>query len=195
MVSVPRLENLYKRVTEANRLNFPGDIVECGCWHGGSGAIMGAACLNAGLKRDIWLFDSFRGLPPPGDNDGQYEHDFFYDGWCKGDTEKVREIFQRVGVPSENLKIVPGWFQVTLPKVPIEHIAVLHVDADWYESVKLVLETLYHRVVPGGFVIIDDYYVWPGCKQAVDEFLIAQDIEQPLLHSVGGLAVYFQKPS
>ena len=97
-------------------------------------------------------------------------------------------------MPLERLKIVPGWFQVTLPKVPIEHIAVLHVDADWYELVKLVLETLYNRVLPGGFVIIDDYYVWPGCKQAVDEFLISQDIEQPLLHNVGGLAVYFQKP-
>ncbi len=194
MVSAPRLENLYRRVLDANRLELPGVIVECGCWHGGSGAIMGAACLDSKHPRELWLFDSFQGLPPPGDKDGQYEHDFFYDGWCKGDTDKVRQIFRRVGVPLDWLKIVPGWFQDTLPRVPIEQIAVLHVDADWYESVKLVLETLYGRVVPGGFVVIDDYHVWPGCKQAVDEFFAANGLEHALLHSVSGLAVYFQKP-
>lgn len=194
MVSVPRLHNLYQRVREANDRNIAGDIVECGCWHGGSAAVMASANLVTGTERTSWLFDSFEGLPQPGENDGQYEHDFFYDGWCKGHTDKVREIFQKVGIPAQNLKIVPGWFEDTLPHVPIERIAVLHVDADWYDSVKLVLETFYERVSPGGFVVIDDYYVWPGCKQAVDEFLKTQNIEPALLQSVNNLAVYFQKP-
>ena len=98
-------------------------------------------------------------------------------------------------MPSERLKIVPGWFQDTLPKVPIKKIAVLYVDADWYDSVKLVLETLYQKVVPNGFIVIDDYYVWPGCRQAVDEFMTANHLQPQLLQNVGGLAVYFQKPA
>jgi O-methyltransferase len=192
MVSTARLENLYERVREAEKMGIAGDIVECGCWHGGSGAVMGAASLDAGGQRTAWLFDSFQGLPPPGDKDGQREHDFYFDGWCKGDTDKVRAIFRRVGFPLEHLKIVPGWFQDTLPYVPVQQIAVLHVDADWYESVKLVLETLYDRVTIGGFVVIDDYFIWPGCKQAVDEFRAARGIHAPL-HSVTNTAAYFQK--
>lgn len=195
MVSVPRLENLYMRVKDANHWHLNGDIVECGSWHGGSSAVMARAGIDSGVPRISWVFDSFKGLPPPGDKDGQFEHDFFYDGWCKGETEKVRSIFRQVGVPSERLKIVPGWFQNTLPKIPIEQIAILHVDADWYDSVKLVLETLYQRVIPNGFIIIDDYYVWAGCKQAVDEFMTAQNIPSGLLQNVGGVAVYFQKPN
>ena len=37
-------------------------------------------------------------------------------------------------------------------------IAILHIDADWYASVKIVLETLYDKVVEGGFVVSDDYW-------------------------------------
>jgi O-methyltransferase len=29
---------------------------------------------------------------------------------------------------------------------------------------------MYHRVSPGGYVIIDDYYTIDNCRKAVDEF-------------------------
>lgn len=196
MVSVPRLVNLYERVQEAYARQLPGDIVECGVWHGGSSAVMGAACLDSNVRRNVWLFDSFQGLPKPGENDGAMEHDFYFDGWCKGDTDKVREIFHRLKISPDTLNIVPGWFESTLPaaKASIPQIAVMHVDADWYDSVKLALDTLYERVVPGGFVVIDDYWLWQGCKKAVDEFLHQHDLTDIEIHNVGSAAIYFQRP-
>ena len=64
-----------------------------------------------------------------------------------------------------------GLFQETLRATHIPRIALLNIDADWYESVKLCLETFYDAVAPGGIVSIDDYGLWPGCRQAVDEFI------------------------
>jgi O-methyltransferase len=196
MLSVPRLVNLYERVADVNAQNLPGDIVECGVWHGGSGAVMAAACLDANIRRQVWLFDSFQGLPRPGKNDGSMEQDFYFDGWCKGDTDKVREIFDRLKIPPDTLQIVPGWFDATLTanKPRISQIAVMHVDADFYDPVKLVLDTFFDRVVPGGFVVIDDYWLYPGCKKAVDEFMQKSQLAGVELHNVGSAAVYFQRP-
>ena len=42
-VSVKRLINLYRLTQKVNKLNLPGDIVECGVWNGGSAAMMGVA--------------------------------------------------------------------------------------------------------------------------------------------------------
>jgi hypothetical protein len=72
---------------------------------------------------------------------------------------------------------VKGWFEDTLfaSKGEIGSIALLHVDCDWYESVRLVLAELYDQIVPGGVIAIDDYYAWLGCRKAVDEFF--DDVE------------------
>jgi hypothetical protein len=50
-------------------------------------------------------------------------------------------------------------------------IAVLRLDADWYESTITCLTHLYPHIAPGGIVIIDDYKEWDGCARAVHEFL------------------------
>lgn len=34
----------------------------------------------------------------------------------------------------------------------------------------VALENLYDLVVPGGYVIIDDYFYWDGCRNVVNEF-------------------------
>ena len=33
------------------------------------------------------------------------------------------------------------------------------------------MEEYYDSIVPGGFVVIDDYGFWEGCTKAVDEFI------------------------
>jgi asparagine synthase (glutamine-hydrolysing) len=32
------------------------------------------------------------------------------------------------------------------------------------------LERIEPHLVPGGRLIIDDYFMWPGCRRAVDEY-------------------------
>lgn len=90
------------------------------------------------------------------------------------------------------VRIIPGWFADTLPTVSTSQVALLNIDADRYESVKLCLETFYDRVVPGGFISNDDYGHWPGCRKAVDEFFSARAISFPL-REVDDTPRWFQK--
>ncbi len=70
------------------------------------------------------------------------------------------------------ITLVKGWFSDTLPKYN-GSIALLHLDADLYDSTKCVLENLWSKVAVGGVVALDNYHeehVWPGERKAVDEF-------------------------
>jgi hypothetical protein len=92
---------------------------------------------------------------------------------------EVRALFQRLGV-LEDVEFVKGLFQETLPVNRIGEIAVLHIDGDWYESVKVCLESLYDKVVPDGVIQLDDYGYWKGARKAVDEFFEQRGIQAPL---------------
>jgi hypothetical protein len=171
MVDLGRLQELHYLATDVARRDIRGAIVETGCWNGGSAAMMAAAAPS----RDVWLFDSFEGLPQPTADDPQEVHDLYFKGWCAGDQDLAGEILRKVGVADPFIHIVKGWYEDTLPAADPGPIALLHIDSDWYESVKLCLESLYSFVVPGGIIVFDDYDRWSGCKKAVDEFLTGRD--------------------
>lgn len=194
MVQNLNLINLYRMVRSINRRGIPGDIVECGVWNGGSSAMMAVACRDTYVPRRFWLFDSFEGLPPPTENDDTSERHHYFTGWNKGSIAHVEGIFRKLGLPLDNVIFVKGWFDQTIPVASVEHIALLHIDADWYESIILVLDQLYDRVIPGGYVVFDDYNYWKGCNRAVHDFLDRRGIPRTVLHRVGGMGVYFQKP-
>ena len=189
-VFVPRLVALYKLSEEINQRSVPGDIVECGVYNGGSAAIMASLCEKSPISRNVWLFDSFEGLPKPSDKDG--EEAPAYEGWCHGDLSKVKEVLRKLRIPESRVHIVKGWFQDTFPSAQIRDIAILHIDADWYESVKLCLEKFYDSVQPGGYIILDDYGDWEGCRIATDEFLKKRALDMKLIQ-VDYTGFYFQK--
>lgn len=82
---------------------------------------------------------------------------------------------------------------MTLKTASIESIAVLHIGADWYRSVRTVLEAFYEKVVPGGFIILDDYGYWKEWAQALEDFLSKKTIKDVLIKSVGKVGAFFQK--
>lgn len=168
------LMDLYQLV---HGLEAPGTVVECGVANGGAAAVIWAA---AGTGRELWLFDSFEGLPRPTEPDGgrafsKYEYRMKTFGeWCKGDQAKVWETLLLVGKDNiEKVKIVPGWIEETLPIVnrATKSIAVLHIDVDFYEPTKCALTWLAPLVAPGGLIIVDDYEAWTGCRKAIDEWV------------------------
>jgi O-methyltransferase len=107
-------------------------------------------------------------------------------------AREVRENFERFGLWDERVKLLEGWFQDTLPRAPVTTLALLRLDGDLYESTRVALDALYHRVGPGGFVVVDDYHTWPGCRRAVDEFL-AERGERPEMERIDGSAVAWRK--
>jgi len=73
---------------------------------------------------------------------------------------------------------------------------VLRLDGDMYESTTDALRALYHKVSPGGFVIVDDYHAVAGCKAAVhDHFATLPAAAQPEIREIDGTGVYWRRPA
>jgi predicted O-methyltransferase YrrM len=165
-----RLRGLYAAVQRVATDKIPGDVVECGTARGGSAALLGMAIREAGYPRTLWVFDTFEGIPPPTSADPDHDIAALYTGDFRGEIDQVRDLFKRVGI-LDHSRLVKGLFQDTVPRCEVGPIAVLHLDGDWYESVKVCLDHLYDRVSPGGVIQIDDYGHWEGARKAVHEFL------------------------
>lgn len=190
MVSTAALVSLWDIVAYVERAGISGDLVECGVWKGGAAGFMALSSMrHSDSPRRLHLFDVFDDICPPdpaidGDRavaetrkyasgkDRLEPMDGVYDAFGgPGDAQAVeRFIVQELGY-SGPCELHVGWFQDTLPHNTLGDIAVLRLDGDWYASTLICLETLYHKVVPGGFVVIDDYGTYDGCRAAVDEFL------------------------
>jgi predicted O-methyltransferase YrrM len=174
-----RLRSLYGAVQHVVSNEIPGAIVECGSARGGSAALMGLTLRSLGARRDLWLFDTFEGLPPPSSANPDRGIAELYVGQFRGGYDEVHSLFEELGI-SEGTRMVKGLFQETLPTAEIGAISVLHLDGDWYESVLVCLEQLFDRVSPGGVIQFDDYGHWDGARLAVDEFLERRSIRAPL---------------
>lgn len=159
----------YSRLTHiydlAVSVEVDGAVVECGVFNGGSGALLAKAS-----GRDTWLFDSWEGMPDPSERDVNVRGLPAARGRRHGSLDKVVRIIRDLH-PEGRVCTVPGWFDESLPrhKSTIGPIALLHLDCDWYESVKTCLEHLLPQVSKGGYVIFDDYGVWEGARQAAHE--------------------------
>jgi O-methyltransferase len=169
MVGGTRLRQLVAHASVLVADHIPGDIVECGTWRGGSLALLSWAFHRLGDPRALWAFDSFEGVPPPGPNDPPSAHRGFSPGWCSATADDVRAAMRTLN-EDVDVRIVPGWLERTLPDAEVGRIALLNVDVDWYDSVAVVLEHLFDRVVSGGIINFDDYGRWSGCDRAVDDF-------------------------
>ncbi len=174
-----RLRSLYRAVRHVVERGIPGDVVECGTARGGSAALMGLTLERLAASRTLWVYDTFEGIPPPTADDPDEPIARLYTGSFRGDQAEVSALFERLGILPRS-RLVKGLFQDTVPVSPVGAIAVLHLDGDWYESVKVCLDHLYDRVSPGGVVQIDDYGHWEGARRAVDEFMAQRAIRAPL---------------
>ena len=108
--------------------------------------------------------------------------------------ESLLEVAEKLCVKNL-IKPVVGLFQETLPitKDQIGKIGLLHLDGDWYDSTKAILENLFENASPGAYMQVDDYGHWDGCKKAVDEYLLQKGV-QPVSHAIDGTGVWLKKP-
>jgi O-methyltransferase len=115
--------------------------------------------------------------------------------YLKVSLEAVKANFEKFGLLDDQVRFLKGWFCDTLPNAPIQRLAILRLDGDLYSSTMDALNSLYHRVSPGGYVIVDDYFSWPSCRQAVTDFLEKNHIDAEM-KAVDGAGAYWKvKPS
>jgi len=176
------LRALAAGVRDAEQAGRPGLVIEAGTALGGSAIVMAAA---KAPERPMKVYDVFGMIPPPGEQDGDDVHARYariaggeakgvggatYYGYRDDLYQAVTDSFARLGVPVEahGVELIKGLFEDTIDLH--EPVAFAHLDGDWYESTMTCLERIAPRLVPGGRIVLDDYYKWSGCRTAVDEY-------------------------
>lgn len=181
MISNERLMNLWKCMEEVEHNGIPGDFIETGVWRGGATIFM-RAFLKAqnDRERKVWVADSFEGFPATIHPDGaQCNNQLF--PLIAVSIETVKDNFKLYDLLDSQVIFLKGFFAQTLPSAPIERLAILRLDGDLYESTMDALNSLYPKLSKGGYIIIDDYGHWPGCKKAVDEYRWMHDIHESII--------------
>lgn len=190
-LSKRRLINLAIQCQDMENQQIPGLFIEAGC------ALGGSAIISAKLKstrRPLLLYDVFAQIPAPSEQDPEAAHERYanissgrstgiggnpYYGYQDNLMDVVRGNLERYGVDchADRVALVQGRVEDTLRGR--ERVALAHIDVDWYDPVRVCLERLYPRLMPGGRLILDDYHDWGGCKKATDEFLqtLGNDVE------------------
>ena len=166
-------------------LDVDGDIIECGVFWGRSLITMARKAKRHGKSaKQIFALDSFDGF-----------HEDSIDECDLGKSRTLRKVRSRFKqesniVPSLrrlakrmglNVKIVPGYFEDTLPAIAKDRtFCYIHLDCDIYSSYQTCLPLLYPQLAAGGVMVFDEYRtpVWPGATQAIDEFF-ADKPEKP----------------
>lgn len=173
-----------------------GSVVECGTWAGGSAFGLIETCRTV---REFHFFDSFQGLPTATPEDGRKAIDLQSTGRLAHDNNTADYAtfvadLERVRRAGERVLVHRGWFEETLPKAEIRApIAILRLDGDWYQSTLTCLRALWDRVMPGGLVIVDDYYDWEGCAKALHEFLAERQAPERIRQTRSGKVAYLLK--
>ena len=181
-LSYDALSDLERAVHRLDAAGVPGIIVEAGCALGGSTVVLGLAKRP---DRPLQAYDVFGLIPPPSDMDGDDVQARYravvqgesrgiggdkYYGYEDNLRDKVANTLRSFGLDLEarRIELIQGLFQDTL--LLEEPVALAHIDADWYESVRTCIERIEPRLSRGGVLVIDDYDHWSGCRRAVDEY-------------------------
>jgi hypothetical protein len=188
----------YKAASYVAKAGIAGDFVECGVWKGGSSMIAALAFMEfRSLNRKLYLYDTYEGMPDIGSRDENFGESPFqfamnlttglrggHAGIFYASLEEVHRNMKSTGYPEENVLLVKGMVEDTIPSVVPEQISFLHLDSDLYQSTHHELTYLYPRLSTGGVLIIDDYDTWKGSRKATDEYFEEHNISI-LLTSVG----------
>jgi asparagine synthase (glutamine-hydrolysing) len=201
-----KFDSLYDCVAKVRMSQTPGDFVEFGVALGGSGICL-AKALTAG--RRYLGFDVFGMIPAPSAADGEEVHARYstiasgrsagidgdqYYGYVDNLYEVVKTNFLSFGctVDDKQIILVKGLFRDTLPLHHEIRIALAHIDCDWYDPVSYCLNYVWPRLSTGGFIVVDDYTAWSGCKKATDEFVSSHKTAKPVRYSPHAV---LQKPA
>ncbi len=194
MIGLKRMENLRMCVESVIQEKIPGDLLEAGVWRGGASIFMRAILKVYGItNRVVWVADSFKGLPAP--DIKKYPADktsrFHEYSQLAVPFDEVQRNFQKYDLLDNQVRFLRGFFSETLPRAPIDELAVLRLDGDMYESTMDTLVNLYPKVSVGGYVIIDDYLSIPACQQAVNDFRVSHGIREEVI-TIDSSGVYWR---
>jgi len=160
-------EDVWGYVWEKRK--FAGLAAEFGVWNGYS--------INRIAQKTnqlVYGFDSFAGLR---------------EDWSGGEFAKGKfDMGGKLPAVGENVRLVKGWFDETLPEFLAEHgepFAFVHIDCDTYEAAKTILDLLESRILEGTVVVFDEYFGYRGWRlgefKAWQEFVLRHEVRYEYL--------------
>ena len=157
------------------KLLCDGDFVEMGCYKGDTSLMLAEVLKNS--NKQLWIYDSFEGLPEKSSSDESVLGKDFKEGELFVTKREVKERFLRAGLRLPVIK--KAWFRDLLPEDLPEKIALAFLDGDFYESIRDSLKLVEPKMVEGSLIIVHDYNnpALPGVKKSVDEWLAGRDFE------------------
>jgi O-methyltransferase len=173
-----RLASLCEIAKLANSKDL---FIEAGCALGGSAILLAR---HKPEESTLRVYDVFAMIPAPSARDGADVHQRFekidrgeatgiggelYYGYQENLYERVCATFSQFGIePNSNgVHLIKGLVEDTLQVDAPVFLA--HIDVDWYDPVSVCLERIVPRLSADGFLVLDDYNDWSGCRRAVDD--------------------------
>jgi hypothetical protein len=192
MTSPGAMYGLFKAMQYIVKSGIPGDIAECGVYRGGSIMVCAQTLLLMGDRtRKLYLYDTFEGMTEPGERDVDFrartpqQHARVWGVGSVGEMaraglDEVKRNVALSGYPPEQLIFVKGKVEETIPATVPSRLALLRLDTDWYASTRHELIHLFPVLSPQGVLIVDDYSMWQGARQAVDEYFTTHGVNMLL---------------
>lgn len=178
--------NLYHLAGGVNHLD--GDTAECGVATGITSYLICRATPQLGRLHHA--FDSFEGLPEPGQEDIP-----------TGDVNRLKKGDFAVGLAEvqynladyEQVRYYPGWIPERFSEVQDQKFIFVHIDVDFYQATLDSIQFFYPRLTKGGILICDDYGFigTPGATRAMDEFFA--DKTEPIVKLSAGHALIIRQ--
>ena len=121
------------------------------------------------VRKRLWIYDSFEGLPEKRPEDKSVLGIAFQKGELGITKREVKERFLRAGLPVPIIK--KAWFADLKDEDVPEKIAFAFLDGDFYESIRDSLRLVLPRMAESGVLIVHDYTnpALPGVAKAVNE--------------------------
>lgn len=167
---------IIESLNETNNIN--GDVCEFGVAQGKTSKLISFFIKNS--SKNLYLFDSFKGLPAPTKKD-ELKDDIFklgkienYEGKMAHLEIKVQNELKEIGFDEKRTIINKGFLNqnsiknMNLPK----KVSFAYLDFDFYQPTFDSLKFLEKTLNVGGIIIVDDYDFFSiGAKTATDEWL------------------------
>ena len=145
-------------IVESVTTKVPGEIAEVGVGFGASASLIGRSAPG----KTVHLFDTFSGLPKPGNSDSR----FFRPGMYECGLDEVKAFLN-----SDQFIFHKGLFPAdTGHEVADLRFSFVHLDVDLYSSTLDALRFFYPRMQTGGMILSHDYHSAQGVTAAFDEF-------------------------
>jgi len=182
--------------------NIPGWIAEVGVYHGFSffslGKFLEIFCMGDKTRKIIG-FDSFSGFTELSPEDGPEDKACGRNSGGTNPAEFKKAFLELLEMANadcfapwaQRMLVIDGDARTTIPKYCQENpglrLSMIHIDVDIYEPVKVALENLYPRLLPGGVLVLDEFAHkdWPGESMAVERCFKDNGWPLPKLQTFG----------